>query len=78
MVEKKEKCDNPNVAIAGTVCAFATGIAALVLIFAKDYAWIIIFTTLVLALFGVVMAKGHCHCGCGPDCKCNTDIKKKK
>jgi fatty acid desaturase len=77
-MDKKEKQEPLVIAIAGTVCAFATGIAALVLIFARTYAWIIIFTTLVLCLFGVVMAKGHCHCGCGPDCKCNTETKNKK
>jgi len=75
MVEKKEE-KHPTVKIAGIVCAFATGIAALILIFAKDFAWTIIFTTLVLCLFGIVMAKGHCHCG--DNCECNTKGKKKK
>jgi len=73
----KNKNENPVIAVAGTICAFATGIAALVLIFAKNYAWIIIFTTLTLCFFGVVMAKGHC-CNCGPDCTCQTKTKEKK
>ncbi|MFA5745429.1 MAG: hypothetical protein WCX82_02110 [archaeon] len=77
MVEKKEKHENPDVAIVGTVCAFATGIAALVLFGAREFAWIIIFTTLILAIFGVVMTKGHC-CNCNQDCKCNTEKIKKK
>lgn len=75
MVEKKEE-KHPTVAIAGTVCVFATGIAALILIFANKYAWTIIFTTLVLCLFGIIMAKGHCCCG--DNCECNTKEKKKK
>lgn len=72
----KNKNENPTVALAGTVCAFATGIAALILIFANKFAWTIIFTTLTLCFFGIALAKKDCTCG--PNCECHTKPKEKK
>ena len=68
----KDKNENPTVALAGTICAFAVGIAALIVIFAKNYAWIIIFTTLTLCFFGIALSKKDC------DCECHTKPKEKK
>jgi len=73
---EKEKNENPIVALAGTICAFAVGIAALIVIFAKNYAWIIIFTTLILCFFGIALAKKDCICG--PNCDCQRKSKEKK
>jgi len=36
----------------------------LIVIFAKNYAWIIIFTTLTLCCFGIALAKKDCFCEC--------------
>lgn len=72
----KNKNENPTVALAGTICAFAVGIAALIVIFAKNYAWTIIFTTLTLCFFGIALAKKDCTCG--PNCECHTKPKEKK
>lgn len=60
----KDKNENPTVALARTICAFAVGFAALIVIFAKNYAWIIIFTTLTLCCFGIALAKKDCFCEC--------------
>ncbi|MDD4049965.1 MAG: hypothetical protein PHX47_03065 [Candidatus ainarchaeum sp.] len=46
-----------SVEIAGTVGAFTVAIAAIIVIFAREYSWVIIFTTLILCFFGIVMAK---------------------
>ena len=56
MSEKKDS-ENPVVEIAAVVGAFTVAIAALVLIFANDFAWVVIFTTLAMAMFGIVLSK---------------------
>lgn len=51
-------------ALARTICAFAVGFAALIVIFAKNYAWIIIFTTLTLCCFGIALSKNYSESNC--------------
>jgi hypothetical protein len=55
MSEKKER--KVSVEIAGTIGAFTVGVAALIVIFAREYSWVIIFTTLILCFFGLALAK---------------------
>lgn len=60
-MDKKEKIEDPKVALAGTIGAFTVGLAALIVIFARNYAWIIIFTTLIMCFFGIALSKdGYC------------------
>lgn len=61
-MEKKEKIEDPRVALAGTIGAFTVGLAALIVIFARNYAWIIIFTTLIMCFFGIALSKDE-YCG---------------
>ncbi len=61
-MEKKDKFEDPKIALAGTIGAFAVGLAALIVIFARNYTWIIIFTTFILCFFGVAISKNDCCC----------------
>ena len=60
MKEKKDS-ENPVVEIAAVVGAFTVAIAALVLIFASEFAWVVIFTTLAMAMFGIALSKESLH-----------------
>jgi len=61
-MDKKEKIEDPRVALAGTIGAFTVGLAALIVIFARNYAWIIIFTTLTMCFFGIALSRNSECC----------------
>jgi hypothetical protein len=56
MNEKNEKVQTIR------AIAFATvTVAALIVIFAREYAWVIIFTTLIICFFGIATTKNNCY-----------------
>ncbi len=57
MVQKNEKKENPIVEITAITGAFTVAITAIVLVFANNYAWILIFIIAAMCLFGIFQAK---------------------
>ena len=58
MFDKKDKSITNE--IVETVGISTVVIAALIVIFAREYSWVIIFTTLILCFFGIVSTKETC------------------
>lgn len=57
-MNKKEKDkENPVVEITAISGAFTVAITALILVFAKDFAWILIFVVISMGFFALMLAK---------------------
>jgi membrane glycosyltransferase len=57
MVKEKKEKENPIVEITAISGAFTVAISALVLVFAKNYAWILIFVVATMGFFALMLAK---------------------